>query len=226
MKKIMAMGNKNIFISGNISTTICYIQLVSENEFKTIENLEKSLRNSTACDFLFVAIPINDWNRELSPWRADAVFSNEPFGGHGNFLLSYLKNEILPALTTFMCKNRQIYFYLGGYSLAGLFSLWASCETSLFYGIAAVSPSVWFPNWEEYIHTHKTNSSIIYLSLGNKEANTKNKLMKTVADKITLQYNILVNTLGKDKCILEWNEGNHFMNVNERITKALPAILP
>ena len=50
--------------------------------------------------------------------------------------------------------------------------------------------------------------------------------MKTVADKITLQYNILVNTLGKDKCILEWNEGNHFMNVNERITKALPAILP
>ena len=41
----------------------------------------------------------------------------------------------------------NVKLYLGGYSLAGFFSLWAAYQTDRFAGVAAVSPSVWFPGW-------------------------------------------------------------------------------
>ena len=43
---------------------------------------------------------------------------------------------------------------LGGYSLAGLFALWAATQTNALYGVAAASPSVWFPGWPEYEAAH------------------------------------------------------------------------
>ena len=43
---------------------------------------------------------------------------------------------------------------LGGYSLAGLFALWAATRTDTMYGVAAASPSVWFPGWPGYEAAH------------------------------------------------------------------------
>ena len=44
-----------------------------------------------------------------------------------------------------------------------------------------------------------------YLSLGDKEEKTRNKVMATVGERIKMQYDILNN----DR-VLEWNSGNHF----------------
>lgn len=59
----------------------------------------------------------------------------------------------------------------------------------------------------------------VYLSLGGKEENAKNKVLATVGEAIRSQYSALkeqgVTT------ILEWNEGNHFVDSGKRVGKAL-----
>ena len=66
--------------------------------------------------------------------------------------------------------------YLCGYSLAGLFTLWASTHTNTFQKIASVSPSVWFLNFVQYMQQNQVHASEVYMSLGDKEANAKIKL--------------------------------------------------
>ena len=43
---------------------------------------------------------------------------------------------------------------IGGYSLGGLFSLWAAAQTDSFRAVAAASPSVWIRNWQAFSEQH------------------------------------------------------------------------
>ena len=54
--------------------------------------------------------------------------------------------------------------FLCGYSLAGLFALWAVYQTDFFAGTAAVSPSVWYPGWLGYAEEHRALTPAVYLS--------------------------------------------------------------
>ena len=102
--------------------------------------------------------------------------------------------------------------------------MWAGYETEGFAGIAAVSPSVWFDGWEKYIKDRKINSRVVYLSLGDKESRPQNKRMAEVENSIKMQYNEYSKQEGL-KCILEWNEGNHFKEVPIRMAKGFSRIL-
>ena len=108
-------------------------------------------------------------------------------------------------------------YVLGGYSLAGLFSLWAAYQTNAFRAVAACSPSVWFDDWDTYIAAHEPKTSYVYLSLGNKEHKTRNPLLRTGKARILAQAERLtqcgVNTT------LEWNSGNHFQDNAARTAK-------
>lgn len=73
---------------------------------------------------------------------------------------------------------------LGGYSLAGLFSLWSACKSNTFSGIVAASPSVWFNGWEEFMNNNTPLSNTIYLSLEDTEEKTRNKVISAVGDNI------------------------------------------
>ena len=66
------------------------------------------------------------------------------------FPLRFLIEQIIPILKQQFNLPESVKIILGGYSLAGLFALWASTQMGLFYGIAATSPSVWFPGWMEF----------------------------------------------------------------------------
>ena len=107
---------------------------------------------------------------------------------------------------------------LGGYSLAGLFALWASTQTHLFYGVAAASPSVWFPGWMEFEQQHPMQAQHIYLSLGDKEERTKNTVMAAVGDNIRTLHSRLAER--STDCTLEWNSGGHFKDADLRTVKA------
>ena len=145
--------------------------------------------------------------------------------GKGNFgdgatrTLEFIKNELIPALSEYTnTENKEIKYILGGYSLAGLFSLWSGYQTDIFEGIAAVSPSVWYKKWIEYVETEKTLSEKIYLSLGDTEEKTKHQILSKIGDNIRKQHEILENS-GNVKTVLEWNEGNHFKNPDIRAAK-------
>ena len=107
---------------------------------------------------------------------------------------------------------------MGGYSLAGLFALWAATRTDTLYGVAAASPSVWFPGWSEYEAAHPIRAQRVYLSLGDREEHTKNQTMAAVGDNIRALHSALTRR-GKD-CTLEWNAGGHFKDADLRTARA------
>lgn len=138
---------------GNPEAPIVLIQPVGDHDLPEIEGEVAQIRKLTALDFQMIAVKVDDWNLDLSPWRSPAVFGKEDFGGGAASLVE----EILR-----LCSDESKTYYLGGYSLAGLFSLWASYQTDRFAGIAAASPSVWFPGFLPYMKEHENQSRAVY----------------------------------------------------------------
>ena len=99
----------------------------------------------------------------------------------------------------------------------------ASTQTDLFYGVAAASPSVWFPGWMEFEQQHPIQAQRVYLSLGNKEERTKNTIMAAVGDHIRTLHSRLTER-GAD-CTLEWNSGGHFKDADLRTAKAFQWVI-
>jgi len=160
----------------------------------------------------------DDWNAEFSPWPAPAVYGNEPFTGKANATLRWLEQSAIPYLNLPVgCKK-----YLSGYSLVGLFALWAFMESGLFDGASSCSGSLWFPNWTEYMEQHPIiRDSIVYLSLGSKEERTKNLTMAAVGDNTRKSYALLKQNPHIQKVTLEWNKGGHFTAPAERLAKGI-----
>ena len=138
-----------IITYGDPRADILLLQMVDDHDLEVIEKEVSFVRDlSGGQDFCLKAVRVKSWNRDLSPWPAPAVFGNEDFGGAAEETLGFLLRE-LPELTASSRPYKRI--YLGGYSLAGLFALWAGCRTDCFDGIAAASPSVWFPNFTDWL---------------------------------------------------------------------------
>ena len=199
---------------GNPEAQTLLIQMVDDHDLEGIEKEVALIKElSGGRDFCLKAIKVGSWNGDLSPWPAPAVFGNEDFGdGAGETLktvLSIIDED--PA-----AAGKKI--ILGGYSLAGLFALWAGYQTDRFAGIAAASPSIWFPGFVDYMKEHEIHSKAVYLSLGDKEEKARNPVMATVGACIREASNLLADK-GIDT-VLEWNPGNHFKDADLRTARA------
>ena len=219
----LELKDKNILKYCGDKSRYLLVQFIDENDEAGLEEEVSRIRADTDKDFAFIGIRTQDWNNELSPWKAEPVFGKKAFAGEAAKNLEFLRNN-LENLRTICGLYKEVSVVLGGYSLAGLFALWAGYETELFNGIAAVSPSVWFDGWEAYIKERKINSCAVYLSLGDKESRSKNKRMGEVENSIKMQYNEYSKQEGLNR-ILEWNEGNHFKEVPMRMAKGFSWIL-
>ena len=187
------------------------VQMVDSHDLSVMENEVASIRQMTGAKFYLIAMKVNRWNHDLSPWAAPAVFGDESFGDGAEDTLEAVLNqlgEIDPD------KN----YFIGGYSLAGLFALWSAYRTNVFSGVAAASPSIWFPGFSHYMSDRKIHTGAVYLSLGDREERTRNPVLSTVGDRIREAYELLRDT-GTD-CVLEWNRGNHFKEPDLRTAKA------
>lgn len=214
-KTDQSIGNKVCTIYSYDKPESILIQPTDQRELESLDKEIAHIKSLTDSPFVLAAFEITDWNSELSPWNAPPVFGTEPFGNGAGETLDHLENTLIPELKARFCTDIPI--ILGGYSLAGLFSLWAAYTSERFNSVAAVSPSVWFPDWLDFIDSHSSFTKSIYLSLGKKEEKTRNRTMATVGDNIRRQYDIL-----KEKglnCVLEWNEGNHFTEPEIRTAK-------
>ena len=201
---------------GNPDSDIVLIQPVDDYDLEGIENESAFIAENCKKSFRLIAARIDDWNNDLSPWEAPAVFGKESFGSGASKTLSELIEH---------CRDKSKTYYIGGYSLAGLFSLWAVYQTDTFDGAAAASPSVWFPGFAEYMKENRIRTAKVYLSLGDKEEKTRNPVMATVGDRIREAYVLLKEKECGVNCILEWNEGNHFKDAALRTAKAFTWVL-
>ena len=215
--KQVQIGDRPCRIYGEAHTEYLLLQMTGEHELQSMDHEVTAIAQSGR-NFLFAAVPVKSWNDELSPWEAPAVWGKESFGGNAADTLRFLTEQVIPALKQQFALPENVRIILGGYSLAGLFALWASTQTALFSGVAAASPSVWFPGWMEFEQQHPIQAQCIYLSLGDREERTRNAAMAAVGDNIRALNHELAER-GKS-CTLEWNSGGHFKDTDLRTARA------
>lgn len=241
------IGNKNCHIyqyNSGADGSACHklpifywgIDSGNDNRIATVASyLESHLKEKLLdAGFLIVAYESENWNDDFSPWKAQAVFGKEGFGGNADRTLEWLVNQCIPYIeaadSVYIKDAAEVWRYTVGYSLAGLFGLWAYGECRLFAGAVSCSGSLWYAGWLAYVEEHqavfcRNRTDCIYLSLGDKEERTKNRLMSTVGDNTRKIYEMLRGQPSGAKTILEWNEGGHFSEPDIRVAKGIYWIL-
>ena len=194
-----------------------------------------------------VNVGVDLWEENFSPWCAPRVFAKGPnFGDGAQKTLDTLINQIIPWAESELAES-PAYRVLVGYSLAGLFSLWAGVSQQVargcqpddapsqpgaphvdapigtFQRIGAVSGSFWFPGLLDYVDQQLSGGAVglthAYLSLGDREARTPNPQIMHVRENAELLASKLQNA--GIISTFELNRGNHFQNVEGRMQKAL-----
>ena len=216
-KTTFSLASKQLTLYEQSAPSVIFLQPVDDHDEEALDDQIAYMEQHTEQPFALCAVKIGRWGQELSPWNAPAVFGKEDFGDGAGETLDFLTDMLIPELKNRCRLQENIKVILGGYSLAGLFALWCGYQTDLFSGIVAASPSVWFPGWIDYAKTHPFYPRNAYLSLGDREAKTRNPVMAAVADCIEEQME-LFKSAGVDT-VLEWNQGNHFKESDIRTAK-------
>ena len=217
-RKEYAISDRTCFLYQDEAAKYLLIQPIDEHDLEVLDQEFKAIKELSDKPFSLVAFMIKDWNQELTPWSAPPVFGKVPFGSGAEKTLEFITCQLLPEV-----QDKIPHLILGGYSLAGLFALWAGYQTDKFEGIAAASPSVWYPQWIDFASENKPLAKSVYLSLGDKEEKAKNPVMAQVGNAIRKQHELL--TEQEINTILEWNAGNHFVDSDKRIAKGFAWLL-
>ena len=215
----------------DISGRTCHI-IINEAELPTIywgemknssETIEKVLALCEDVKCNYVVYEVEDWNTDFSPWEF-TLNKKMAFSGCGHKTLDWLLNEYVSYCEKeYGLTGKRI---LCGYSLAGLFSLWAFYESQLFSGVISCSGSLWFGDWISYAESHTApQNSSVYLSLGDREEKARDRIMATVGDCTRRQYVLMCGDKNVSRHILEWNDGGHFNEPEKRIAKGIKWIV-
>ena len=214
------INGRECYISDSIHPKYILIQTLGNHERGIFDRTAELITEASGAPFVLAAFQVFDWDLDLTPWHDDAINRNPEVGTKTGDTLQYVTESLLPALEADYGKLPVI---LGGYSLGGLFALWSSMQTDRFSAVAAASPSLWIKNWLDFAQAHPVMAPKVYLSLGDKEERTKNRVMATVGDRIREAYDILQKA--GIESILEWNAGNHFNESDVRTAKAFARVL-
>ena len=191
------------------------VQPSARHENGTLEAEVAQLEALAPKPFLLATIELEDWTIDLMPWWDGNISRDPEAGKHGQETLDFILNDLLPELES---RYGALPVLLGGYSLGGLFALWASCQTDRFRAVAAASPSVWIHGWLPFAKKHVPMADAIYLSLGDREEHVKNQAIARVGDNLRAYYELL--QAQSRRCTLVWEEGNHFNDNAGRLARA------
>lgn len=204
------------------SGSICYLlmpEMPSRDELKWLEEMAERF----SCNMVFVSG--FEWDDSFSPWPAEGLRKGEWFKGSAGMTLSGLESDYFPYLEQplrLVNPSR----YLIGVSLSGLFAVWAAHKTESFCAVASVSGSLWYDGFPEWVAKRRLSPSIgrVYISLGEREKNTKNTRIARVED----ATREICETLAAQSVpvVFELNPGSHFSPLLPRLEKALASLFP
>ena len=223
MRRTFEIGGKTVFVfhSNRPGSPVIYLNTYSDERQKIYEAVQ-----ATGCPpFTLVTVSNLAWNHDMAPWDSPAAFKKgEPFIGGADNYLQLLVEEIIPRAEKDLASP-PAWRGIAGYSLAGLFALYAIYRTDVFSRVGCMSGSLWFPGFKEYIFSHepKSRPDCIYFSLGDKEAKTRNPVLKTVQEK-TEEIQTFYQNKGIDT-VLQLNPGNHFVRGIERTVVGIQWLL-
>ena len=185
----------------------------------------EALRWLNAPDCNLLVVGKLRWEHDMSPWACPGISKHDaPFTGGAEAYLELLLRELLPEAAG-MIRGTPLFTGIAGYSLAGLFALYALYRCEAFDRAASISGSLWFPGFREYALTQplRKRPSGLYLSLGDREARTKNSVLSSVRENteaLVAHY----QSLGLAPR-WELNPGNHFQDAALRCARGIRAIL-
>ena len=207
----------NIFLALKPGTPIIYLNTFSNEGQKVYEAAQ-----AAGCPpFTLVAISDLDWNHDMVPWDSPPAFKGaEPCTGGADDYLRLLIDEIIPTAEKEIDGTPR---WRGGagYSLAGLFALYAVYQTDRFSRMGSISGSLWFPGMKEYIVSHEPKRwpDYMYFSLGDKESETRNPVLRSVRQS-TEEIYAFCQRKGIDT-EFQRNPGNHYNHAVERTAAGL-----
>lgn len=207
----------SVFSSYELGSPIIYLNTFSGEGQKVYETAQ-----AAGCPpFTLVAISNLDWNCDMAPWDSPPAFKHaEPCTGGANDYLRLLTEEIIPTAEKEI-TGVPSWRGIAGYSLAGLFALYAIYQTDLFSRVGSMSGSLWFPGMKEYIFSHepKCQPDCMYFSLGDKESKTRNPVLRSVRQN-TEEIQAFYRGKGIDT-VFQLNSGNHYDHAAERTVAGL-----
>ena len=218
---IIAGKTVSIFPSSDPGTPIIYLNTFSDEGQKVFKEAQ-----AVGCPpFTLIAVSGLDRNRDMAPWDSPAAFKKgEPFTGGADDYLRLLVEEIIPRAEKEL-PGPPAWRGIAGYSLAGLFALYAIYRTDVFSRVGCMSGSLWFPGFKEYVFSHepKRRPDCIYFSLGDKETKTRNPVLKTVQEN-TEEIQTFYQNKGIDT-VFQLNPGDHFVQGIERTAAGIQWLL-
>lgn len=166
-----------------------------------------------------------DRPNDLTPWEATYFLKGEvSCEGNADALIDFITNFLCNDIIKKFNLNPSFKAFIG-LSLGGLFAIYLAFKTNYFQKIGCVSGSLWYPKFVDFVENSKVLEGIstIYLSLGDKEKNTKNELMKNVEIDTLKCFDLIKCKVNNS--FFEFTKGNHFKNTNKRIVNAIKYLL-
>ena len=219
----ISIGGKtvSVFPGAEPESPVIYLNTFSEEGQQVWDAAE-----AAGCpSFSLVAISGLDWNHDMVPWDSPPAFQRaQPCTGGADDYLRLLTSTILPAAERLLAGTPR-WRGIAGYSLAGLFAVYAIYQTDMFSRVGSMSGSLWFPGIKEYVlsHTPKYRPDCMYFSLGDRESKTRNPVLKSVRQN-TEEIRAFYQSCGIDT-VFRLHPGNHYNHAVERTAAGIAWLL-
>lgn len=204
-------------MAGKHPRTLLFLCCGSEPE----ELLEALRPRCPALDTAALVFPKGvEWDRDYAPWPSDELHGR-PIGGGGAALYREMVDVLLPAVKARFDGVEHV--GVVGYSLGGLFALYAASQSdSPFDRAASVSGALWYEGFADYAADAPfPRLSRAYLSLGRREAGRGRGPMGRVSTATQRIAGALAARLDNENVLFEWNNGGHFFEIPQRIGRAI-----
>ena len=146
------------------------------------------------------------------------------FGGKAAEHLSFFATHVIP-----FCESEYGFSsstekrVIGGYSLGGLFSLYAAVNNDLFGTVLSCSSSLWYPDFLDYLKEHpfKAAHSKLYMSVGDQEGTTATNLTAAQTSNTIALKDFYEPKFQAGDFNFTLEEGNHGNDIPGRVERAV-----
>jgi predicted alpha/beta superfamily hydrolase len=230
MEEIITMGEDRVcFEAGGRKLTLHKagksgaLLIVLNNFSGNGSSIVEQMRRIGRPDCSLLSIGGLNWDHDMAPWYYPPLTKKDTSctGRADQYLEALLDRILTEALAR--TDGEPEYLGLAGYSLAGLFALYAMYRTDRFSRVCSMSGSLWFPDFREFALSQLLagRPDRLYLSIGSREARSRIRMLQSVQD----NTEFLADFYQRQGILYELNPGNHYQDADLRCAKGIAWIL-